>query len=1160
MFTRPLLIWAVAVLTQVSHLTTFAETQLPPGFTESLFIPGGLDVPVSMDFAPDGRLFICQKGGYGHAGTSIGEAAVRVVKDGQLLPDAFFKLTVANVWECGLWNLAFDPGFSTNGQAYLSHATLKDGRIVGRIIRVTASAENPDVADPTSLLVIVDDLPGTYYHNGGALRFGADGELYYGTGFGSDPFAAQDISSPLGKVLRYNKDGSIPADNPFVENPAAFPAVWAYGFRNPFTAAVDPVESGGTGAILINDVGENLMEEVNVLQKGRNYGWPDCEGDCKNKDVTAPLWQYSHLEFGTGPSNCFSAAITGGTFYRHDQFPYEYRGKYFVTDYSKDWIKVVDLTTRQAKDFALGANNPIDLKVGPDGSLYYLSAANSAYDGTNRSIYRIAYNLPPEITFGQSFLAETGEHYWYRLDASGSTDPEGDAVSFQWELPDGRRLTNAAVEVAVPRTGPFRVILSVTDVRGGKEHLVIQLGTSQPANGLRLGISANSMPRTLSATGAFASLVDLTPSPGLIPYEINTPLWSDGALKQRWIALPTNGKIQFRAQQPWIFPPGTALIKHFELPPSVMPDGGRTRHLETRFFVRSVNGAYFGVTYKWRPDGSDADLLLTGQQELVATNGLPDGGNRIWDFPSREQCLQCHRMESGSVLGVNSQQLNRLIETPGTGTSTNQLRILSDLGIFDKALEDQELPALPKLKALSNDSASLEDRVRSYLDANCSYCHHPDSRGVHAFFDARYSSNLEDQGLINGPLMTAQTLGFGNPKIVIPQTLEKWESASILYLRMSRQDRFRMPPLASRVIDTQAVDVVKQWIDSLPLPPPTNSLRTSDIVLQNPNSGDVFFWLADSAERQLGVGIPIGNPDWTVLGIDDFNGDLNQDLLWRHRTSGALIVWITQPTEPPGQGSLPRVSALLDMASTNSLEYLGSGDYDNNGESDLFWFDDDRRQIVVWLNRQGFSKEATLSGTTPFPAEWRPVGVADFDLDGQLDMVCENTGDRQWGVWLMNGLVPVTLRIFELEVSPTAQFLGVVDGNGDGHPDLHWNDNALQEWICWLIRDLHPMERITRETEPSTDWRVLAPSIARDRWYPSKLSINPDTEGNLELEWNGDPAYRFLIQVKSQLQEPIWRDQTVALPQYQGPASVLVNPAEPIAFFRLLRQKAVTVP
>jgi uncharacterized repeat protein (TIGR03806 family) len=923
------------------------------------------------------------------------------------------------------------------------------------------------------------------------------------------------------------------------------------------------VESGGTGTILINDVGEDSFEEVNELQRGHNYGWRQCEGDCDEAGVTPPLWQYSHQESGLSPSNCLSASVTGGTFYRQNQFPQHYRGKYFVTDYIKGWIKVVDLTTRQATNFALGANNPIDVKVGPDGSLYYLSTANSAYDGADRSIYRISFNQLPEVIFTKTLVSEDADQYTYSLDASGSSDPDGDPVSFQWLLPDGSIFSTAQVEFPVPRTNGFSVSLVLTDTRGGESHRVIPLGTNTFTDGLRLGTNVSSMPPTLSGTGAFKSLAQLTPSAGLIPYEINTPLWSDGAVKRRWIALPQNGRIHFSAEDSWTFPPGTALIKHFELPPSVTPDGGRTRRLGTRFLVRSLNGDYFGVTYKWRPDGSDADLLLIGERELVETAGLPDGGNRTWDHPSPVQCLQCHRPEAGYFLGVNARQLNRLIPSGETGATNNQLRILSDLGVFDETLADEEINSLPKLKALTDITASLEDRVKSYLDANCAHCHRPDSRGVHAFFDARYMAILADQKLIDGPLMTAQTLGVGNPKLVTPHTLNEWGSGSMLYMRMTREDQFRMPPLGTSIVDTQAVEIIKQWIASLPLPTPTNSMKTSDLLLQNPNTGDLFFWLTPSeasGDRQFIQAAAIGDPDWSVLGIDDFNGDLNQDLLWRHTPSGSLGVRITVPTAPPSLGSLSYVWSLIGAGPPSSTEYIGSGDFDINGETDLFWLDNTSRRIVVWLNHHGFSADSTRSSTVSFPSNWRPVGVADFDLDGQLDLVCENLTNRQCGVWFLDGLHPKSLRVFDLEISSTAKFMGVVDGNGDAYPDLHWKDDVRQEWFYWAVRDMQPIERISLQIGTDVNWRVLAPSLARDRLYPAAVGIAPDGEGMLRLGWNASETDRFFLQSKSQMQEPIWQDWLAVSPEINGPMSIAVNPDQPSQFFRLLRQNAAVPP
>ncbi len=1149
----PLLIcWTVPS----SH--SFASTQLPEGFTESIYVQGGLDAPVSMDFSPDGRLFVCQKGGFGLDSRSRGEAAVRIVKNGVLLADPFCTLTVMNVWEAGLMGIAFDPNFGENRHVYLSHSMAKDGQFLNRVIRLTASIQNPDKADPDSLTVIVDDIPAFGFHNGGAIRFGADGKLYYGTGHGTIPQSSQDLSSPLGKILRYNPDGSIPSDNPFVGTPDAFPAIWAYGLRNVFTAAVDPVESGGTGTILINDVGEHWFEEVNELQRGKNYGWPLCEGSCAQPDLTPPLWQYSHQETGLNPSNCLSAAVTGGTFYRHRQFPEPYRGKYFVTDYIKCWIKVVDPATRQATNFAAGANNPIDVKVGPDGSLYYLSTANSAYDGANRSVYRISYNRHPEVIFTKTVVSEDAARYVYRLDASGSSDPDGDPISFQWLLPDGAILSAAQIELPVSRTNDFSATLIVTDARGGERHRVIPLVTLGYSGGLRLGTNVSSMPLTLSGTGAFKSLAELTPSASLIPYEINTPLWSDGAVKRRWIALPPNGKIRFSAEESWIFPPGTALIKHFELPPSVTPDGGRTRRLGTRFFVRSLNGDYFGVTYKWRADGSDADLLTDEQRVVVETAGLPGGENRTWDHPSPGQCLQCHRTRAGYILGVNARQLNRLVPSSESGALKNQLRILSDLGVFDRTLEGEEIISLPRLRALTDKSASLEDRVKSYLDANCAHCHRPDSRGVHAFFDARYSVNLADQRLIDGPLMTAQSLGINNPQLVVPHTLNEWGSGSMLYLRMIRQDQLRMPPLGTSVVDTQAVEIIKQWIDSLPLPPPTNSMKTPDLLLQNPNSGDIYFWLAPSeasGERQFIPAATIGNPDWTVLGIDDFNGDLNQDLLWRH-PSGQMGVWITAPTAPPSEGSLYYTWTPIGPGPASSSDYIGSGDFDNDGETDLFWLENYSRRIVVWLNQHGFNANSTQSGLVSFPSNWRPLGVADFDLDGQLDLVCENLTNRQWGVWLMDGLSPKSLRVFDLIISPTAKFLGVVDGNGDAYPDLQWKDDERQEWFYWAIRDLHALKRVSYEIGTDVNWRVLAPSMARDRLYPARVGIASDVDGTLKLNWNATQADRFFLQSKGRFQEPIWQDWLMVAPESDGIMSVPVNPDQPSQFFRLLQQNA----
>ena len=168
-------------------------------------------------------------------------------------------------------------------------------------------------------------------------------------------------------MLRINPDGSIPTDNPFFTTATGNNrAIWALGLRNPFTFAVQP----GTGRIFINDVGQNTWEEINDGIAGANYGWPTTEGETSNPAFRSPLFAYGH---GSGATT--GCAITGGTFYNPPvvQFPAAYVGDYFFADYCSGWIRRYDPATDSVAAFATGISSPVDLKVGADGSLYYLS-------------------------------------------------------------------------------------------------------------------------------------------------------------------------------------------------------------------------------------------------------------------------------------------------------------------------------------------------------------------------------------------------------------------------------------------------------------------------------------------------------------------------------------------------------------------------------------------------------------------------------------------------------------------------------------------------------------------------------------------------------------------------------------------------------------------
>jgi uncharacterized repeat protein (TIGR03806 family) len=330
------------------------------------------------------------------------------------------------------------------------------------------------------------------------------------------------------------------------------------------------------------------------------------------------------------------------------------------------------------------------------------------------------------------------------------------------------------------------------------------------------------LPNLLSQTGAFGNLTNLTVVSGLIPYNVNSPLWSDGAVKTRWMALPTNTFIHFAPTGEWTFPNGSVFVKHFELPVNDSNPSLR-RRLETRLLVRDTNGLVYGASYKWRADNSDADLVTSGISEDILINTSSGTRTQQWYYPGVQDCLSCHTPNSGGVLGVKTRQLNGSFTYAATGITDNQVRAWNHIGLFDTSVNEAGIPAYSKLVSVTNSSASLEDRFRSYIDANCAHCHRP--AGVQAFFDARYDTPLASQGIING--LVQNFLGIESARVVKPGDT----NGSILFQRVCSLGSIKMPPLARNVVDEDAVEVIAQWINSIP--PITNSLTGSyaDAVL-----------------------------------------------------------------------------------------------------------------------------------------------------------------------------------------------------------------------------------------------------------------------------------------------------------------------------------------
>jgi glucose/arabinose dehydrogenase len=336
---------------------------LPRGFTKDESWIVGLTSATAFTVAADGRMFVAQQGG-----------ALRVVKNGVLLPTPFMQLNVDATGERGLIGVTLHPDFAGNGWIYAYYTTMEGGTH-NRISRFVA---NGDISDGSeTILVDLPPLSSAANHNGGALHFGIDGKLCVGVGDNANGALAQDLGHPFGKMLRFNDDGSIPADNPYFGSQTGLArAVWASGLRNPFTFGVQP----GSGRIHINDVGQSTWEEIDLGAAGANYGWPASEGpDNITAGVSAPIFAYKHsaaIPPGSGPGGFFTgSAIAGGAFYPGTgSFPAAYRGNYFFADFGSRFIARLDMANDNAVyAFSQVAGNPVDMLVGTDGSLYVLT-------------------------------------------------------------------------------------------------------------------------------------------------------------------------------------------------------------------------------------------------------------------------------------------------------------------------------------------------------------------------------------------------------------------------------------------------------------------------------------------------------------------------------------------------------------------------------------------------------------------------------------------------------------------------------------------------------------------------------------------------------------------------------------------------------------------
>lgn len=338
-------------------------------------------------------------------------------------------------------------------------------------------------------------------------------------------------------------------------------------------------------------------------------------------------------------------------------------------------------------------------------------------------------------------------------------------------------------------TAPFNVSsfaqatdgeLYVLDYSGGLYHLDFQPGAG-----------GGTIPVSLAASGCVDSSDPTRPASGLIPYTVNAPFWSDGAVKERWIALP-DGQNMAVASDDWTPPNGSILVKNFRL---------GTTLVETRLLMHHTDGSWAGYSYQWNDAQTDATLVSGGATKLW--------GAQTWIYPSEAACLQCHTAVAGRALGLETAQMNRDFTYPPTGRTANQVVTLNAINTLTPpiAADPSTLPVLPDPVG---GSGTVAERARAYLHANCAQCHRPGGP-TPVDLDFRYTTPLN---MTNACLATPQAgdLGLGAvAKIVAPGSA----AHSVLVARVDRRGVDQMPPLASNQVDTAGVALLTQWIDGL---------------------------------------------------------------------------------------------------------------------------------------------------------------------------------------------------------------------------------------------------------------------------------------------------------------------------------------------------------
>ena len=712
------------------------------------------------------RLFVCERSGILKVipDISASEPSSEIVLDlNQVISspvrDPSESIQGGANGECGLLGLAFHPDFQNNGYFYVFYSVVKEGTFgfFQRVSRFTVPPENlllpAPTADESSEVILIDQYDQGANHQGGDMHFGSDGYLYIAVGDEENPNDFRLNSQRIDKdffaaMLRIDVDKrpGNPEPNPHASIPTdSGIAGYSIPADNPF---VVPANGGNwDGTYNGEAIADQSLVRTEFYATGLRSPWRfsiDPETD--------EIWLGDVGQDRYEEVNIIENGKNYGWVFRE--------GAHDINTSNGGWPNIPDPFISTDPIYEYVHNNMVG-----DPSF----KGNSVIGGRVYRGSRIE-SLNGSYIFGD----QVSGHIWSLTRNPGSPPTVTRIAGLPY-------LSNFGEDPAT------RDIL-VSDYFGGRIMRIVSVTPS------------GTFPTTLSATGLFADLTDLSPQPGLLPYEPNITFWSDHAVKRRWFAIPNDSdQMTWNREGPWIYPEGQLFVKHFDLELE-RGNPATKKRIETRLLVRNESGTY-GVSYRWNESETEATLVEDGGVSFplqITDEGFPH--TQIWQIPSRSQCLNCHTPNAGHALSFNTRQLNRSGNI--NGFTGNQIDILDTAGYLSNP-PDADLPKHPELSDLS---APLEARVRAYFDVNCAYCHRPEGGGPG--WDGRASRTLEETGIIHGPVAAAKSAG---DKMIVPGDVPH----SVILSRIAETNGYsRMPPLATSELDQDAITLITEWIQT----------------------------------------------------------------------------------------------------------------------------------------------------------------------------------------------------------------------------------------------------------------------------------------------------------------------------------------------------------